>query len=151
MRHEPSVSENEPDLLGRSIRTLAWIGDAHFERELRLRLAGQGDFPTQRLDRARAMVASAKGQAALLATIEDELDDDESAIVRRGRNAELSGGGRAQRDIKAYRAATGLEALVAFWALRGQAGRDRFEAVLAPPLERAIEQAIARSRAPRRG
>lgn len=145
------MSENEPDLLRRSIRTLAWIGDAQFERELRIRLARQGDHPTHRLDRARAKIASAAGQAALLVQIEHALDDRERTVVQRARNAEVSGSGRAQRDVKTYRAATGLEALVAFWTLNGPSGSARFEAVLAPPLERAIEAALATSAQPRRG
>jgi rhodanese-related sulfurtransferase len=40
---------SEPPVQGeRSVRTLAWLGDAEFEREVRLRVARRGDFPTDR-------------------------------------------------------------------------------------------------------
>lgn len=135
-------------LLGRSIRTLAWLGDAEFEREVRLRIAARGDFPTERLDTIKARIVRAESQAALLAAFADEPDESEQAVVRRARNAEP--GGRGPRDTRAYRAATGLEALVAHWLLGGD--RARFEAILGVRLEAAIDDAFAAARArPRRG
>ena len=74
------------DLRGRSIRTLAWLGDAEFEREVRLRLARRGDYPTDRLHALKARVVCAEAQAELLAAIEPELDEHEAGVVRRGRN-----------------------------------------------------------------
>jgi ribonuclease-3 family protein len=74
--------------------------------------------------------------------IEPTLDDAERAVVRRARNASLRPSGRSHRNIRAYRAATALEALVAYWLLDGERGRARFLAVLAPPLERAIDTAL---------
>ena len=143
------MSDSEPDLRERSIRTLAWIGDAEFERELRIRLARRGDYPLDRLDGARAMISRAEAQARLLATIEEQLDPGELAVIQRARNASLKAGARSQRDTKAYRAATALEALVAHWMLGDD--RHRFDELLVPEIEAAIDEAIARSRRPRRG
>jgi ribonuclease-3 family protein len=141
---------NELDLSKRSIRTWAWIGDAEFEREVRLRVASRGDFPIDRLDAIKARVVRAEAQAALLAEIQAQLDGDELAVVRRARNARVSGSGRARRNVRDYRAATGLEALVAFWTLGEHTGR--LEEVLGPALDGAIDRAVARYRArPRRG
>jgi ribonuclease-3 family protein len=130
------------DLRGRSIRTLAWLGDAEFEREVRLRLARRGDYPTDRLHALKARIVCAEAQAELLAAIEPELDEVEVGIVRRGRNVSLKASGRAVRDVRTYRAATGLEALVAHWSLGEPAVRARFEALLGPRLEAAIDVAL---------
>lgn len=131
------------DLRGRSIRTLAWLGDAEFEREVRLRLARRGDFPTDRLHAMKARIVCAEAQAELLAALEPELDEDEVGVVRRGRNVGLKASGRAVRDVRTYRAATGLEALVAHWCCGEPAARARFEALVVPRLEAAIDAVVA--------
>jgi ribonuclease-3 family protein len=127
----------------RSIRTLAWLGDVEYEREVRWRIARRGDWPTQQLDTVRADLVRSEAQAAMLAAIEEDLSEEEHDVVRRARNARVSGSGRSQRNIKDYRAASGLEALVAHWAM-DPATRGRFEAVIGPRLEEAIEEALAK-------
>ena len=134
-----------------SVRSLAWLGDAEFERLVRRRVALRGDYPVDRLDRTRALVSRAEAQAELLAAVESMLSEEEQAVVRRARNASVRSGGRVQRDVKAYRAATGLEALVAWWVLGGTEGEARLEEVLGPPLDRAVASALERSAKPRRG
>jgi len=138
-------------LRGRSVRTLAWLGDAEFERAVRTRLALRGDHPVDRLDGARARVVRSEAQAALLAVIEADLEAAEVEVVRRGRNASVRAGGRAVRDVKAYRAATGFEALVGWWAAAGPGGWCRFEATVGAALDSALDDALERSRKPRRG
>ncbi len=140
----------ESELEGRSIRTLAWLGDAAFEREVRWRIAQRGDYPVDRLDAMKAEVVCAPAQAALLEKIDSELDDDERAVVQRGRNADTPSL-RGRKDTQTYRSSTGFEALIARWALRDGAWL-RFETLVGPHLEHAIDQAIAkRARRPRRG
>lgn len=134
----------------RSVRTLAWLGDAHFEVLVRTRICSLGDWPVDRLDRVRARCSRAEAQARMLAQIEAELDEDESAVVGRARNQKLRAGGRAQRDVKSYRAATALEALVAWWQQSAE-GRERCEALLGPILDAAIEAAFSASARPKRG
>jgi ribonuclease-3 family protein len=138
------------DLRGRSIRTLAWLGDAEFEREVRLRLALRGDYPTDRLHAMKARIVCGEAQAELLASLEPELDDDEAGVVRRGRNVNLKASGRGVRDVRAYRAATGLEALVAYWCFGDPGVRGRFEALVVPRLEAAIDAVLASQTAARR-
>ena len=75
------------DLRQRSIRTLAWLGDAEFEREVRRRLSIRGDFSTDRLDKLRARIVNAEAQATLLAELIAagalrEGDDDMPSHVR---------------------------------------------------------------------
>jgi ribonuclease-3 family protein len=139
-------------LLGRSIRTLAWLGDAFFEDEVRTRVALRGDYPIDRLDAIKAAVVRSETQAQLLAELEPELDDEEQTIVRRARNTAPPAGARGRRTTKDYRSASALEALVALWRLAGDEGRTRLEAVLAPRLDRVIDAAVAQhSRRVRRG
>jgi ribonuclease-3 family protein len=136
----------------RSIRTLAWLGDAEFERAVRRRLSLVGDYPTDRLDAMKADVVRAEAQAALLRIIEPDLDDEERAVAGRGRNAARPAAGPSRRDGRAYRAATGFEALVAWWALGDAQAQARFEAVVGPHLDAAIAAAVeAHRRKPRRG
>ena len=139
------------DLRQHSVRTLAWLGDAEFEQIVRRRVALLGDYPVDRLDRARALVSRAEAQAELVAAIEPALREEEAAVVRRARNASVRSGGRVKRDVKAYRAATGLEALVAWWVLGGPEGEARLEAVLGAHLNVAVARALERSEKPRRG
>lgn len=140
------------DLSGRSARTLAWLGDALFEREVRFRLARRGDYSVDRLDAMKAEVVRAETQAELLETIEPHLTEDEADVVARGRNAPVSAGGRAKRDVRTYRRATALEALVAYWATSDPSGSARFDELLGEPLTRAIDRAVERrARKPRRG
>jgi ribonuclease-3 family protein len=134
----------------RSIRTLAWLGDAEFEREVRLRVAARGDWPTDRLDRIRAQIVSAEGQTRLLQVIESALDSEESAVLRRARNLKVRPGSRT-RDVRTARSATGLEALIAFWCLGGELGRARWYDLLSASIEAAIDSSLAASQKPRRG
>lgn len=132
------------DLRGRSIRTLAWLGDVEFEREVRHRLVERGDFPSDRLDAMKTRVVRAEAQARLLATILPALRAEELDVVRRGRNAAPPVAGRGgRRSTVDYRAATALEALVGAWCLEGPAGRERLAEVLGGPLDEAVREAVA--------
>jgi len=141
------------DLRRRSIRTLAWLGDVAYEREVRWRIARRGDYATERLDAIKSDIVRAEAQAAMLATIEPELTEDELAVARRGRNTSPAASARGRKNTREYREATGFEALVGIWALeRERGGWQRFEALVAPRLERAIDEAFARRlQKPKRG
>jgi ribonuclease-3 family protein len=140
-----------PSLRDSSIRTLAWLGDAHFERMVRWALAERGDYPVTRLDEARARVVRAEAQAALLEQIEPHLDANEQALVRRGMNAQIRGKGRANRDTRAYRAATGLEALIGWWACGEREGAARIDEALRPALDASLDAALDASAPIKRG
>lgn len=141
---DESTRPHSPDLRGRSIRTLAWLGDAEFEREVRLRLSRRGDYPTDRLDKLRARIVNATAQAALLGELLDAgaLREDELAVVGRARNAEVRGPGRGRSSVREYRAATALEALIAWWMAGDEA--ERFAELVAPAIETRIDEALSR-------
>jgi ribonuclease-3 family protein len=136
----------------RSVRTLAWLGDAEIEREVRIRLARRGDYATDRLHAMKARVVCAEAQAALLAAIEAALDEVEAGVVRRARNLNAKAGGRGVRNTRDYRSATALEALVGHWCFVAAGGRERLAAVVVPWIEARIDEAVvAEGKALRRG
>ena len=132
---------DDSQLRGRSIRTLAWLGDVEFEREVRIRLSRRGDYPTDRLDKLRARLVQAEAQASLLAALleADRLREDELAVVGRARNAPVNRAS-GRRGVREYRAATALEALIAWWIVGGEL--DRFEALIVPAIEAQIDQLL---------
>ncbi len=137
-------------LLQRSVRTLAWLGDVAFERDVRWRVCQRGDYPVDTLDTIKAAVVRAEAQAALLESIDSELTEDERAVVQRGRNAKTTSL-RGKKDTKSYRSATGFEALVARWAL-SEGEWSRYESLVVPRLEPMIDAAVAKkAKRPRRG
>ena len=125
-----------------AVRTLAWLGDAEFEVEIRRRVAFRGDIPVQRKNQVAAALAHAAAQAQLLASIEPLLDEAETAVVRRGRNAPTRRTPPRGIDRRIYRASTGLETLVAVWALDPKNGTVRIQNVLHPAIDRAIDALV---------
>lgn len=130
------------DVAQRSIRTLAWLGDAQFELDVRRRLSDRGDYPIDRLDAMKAHIVCAARQAELLAVVEAHLDEDEIAIVRRARNTSVGGKARGRTDVRTHRSATALEALIAYW-LADPTRQARYDTLLGPPLATAVDQAVA--------
>jgi 23S rRNA maturation mini-RNase III len=116
-----------------------------------VRVAMRGDFPIDRLDAIKAAVVRAERQAALLEAILGALDEHEASVVRRARNTAPPSSARGRRSMQCYRAASALEALVAAWSTSA-AGLARLEEILGPPLEAAIDEAVAAlSKRTRRG
>jgi ribonuclease-3 family protein len=139
------------DIRRSSIRTLAWIGDAEWERIIRRRLAGLGDYPVDRLERMRARLARAETQAELLDAILPRLEPEELDVVRRARNARFGRSGvRSDLTIRTYRAASAFEALVGWWACGLTPFEGRFEVLVGGELSTrlaAMQEELARERA----
>ena len=68
--------------------TWAYVGDAVFELYVRNHLVNQMKSKPHKLHLESIKYVKAKSQADLLASLQDELTDEEKDIVRRGRNAE---------------------------------------------------------------
>ena len=88
---------------------LAWLGDAVWELHQRLRHCRQ---PGRSDDLHRAVVAEvrADAQAIALQRLEPWLEEEEKALVRRGRNR--AGRGPRSADAATYGQATGFETMV---------------------------------------
>lgn len=101
---------------------LAYLGDAVMEVWVRERLVRSGLPGTRELNAAALEYVTAPRQAAAMKNILPVLEEDESAIFRRGRN--LGHTNLPRRATAAeYRSATGLEALVGYLHLCGRAER----------------------------
>ncbi|MEW6725285.1 MAG: ribonuclease III domain-containing protein [Bacillota bacterium] len=101
---------------------LAYVGDAYFELQVRLKLLEMGCRKPNDLHRTARELVSAAAQAGLLANLGRHLTEMEQAIVRRGRNAK-AGHGHRSTDAATYQQSTGFEALIGYLYLTGQDAR----------------------------
>jgi ribonuclease-3 family protein len=104
---------------------LAYIGDVVFSTYVRLRLLPTSSHVRVLNDLGMRMV-SAVYQARAMTVLEAELDAEEQAVFRRGRNAKSSVPKSA--SVHEYRMATALEALLGYLYLEGR--QERLEQLL---------------------
>ncbi|HOC06823.1 MAG: Mini-ribonuclease 3 [Bacillota bacterium] len=101
------------------IQHLAWIGDAVYELYSRQRLVVAGETPPgKQVHRISAGFTSAEGQAEAVARLEEFFSQEESDLLRRGRNAK-----GLPRSSTEYCQATGLEVVVGWLWLSKQYSR----------------------------
>lgn len=101
---------------------LAYIGDAVYELAVRRYLVTQGSVKVNQLHKGAVRYVRAGAQARALFALEEKLTEEETAVVRRGRNAK-SATLPKNADIMEYRQATALEALIGYLYLQGQQER----------------------------
>ena len=121
------MKEQEPlaRAAGLSPATLAYVGDAVFELFVRERLVRHETDATARvLHRRATALVRASTQAKMARALAGLLTPAEQDILRRGRNAHC-GRVPAGAKVSEYRLATGLESLMGFLHLDGQADRLR--------------------------
>jgi ribonuclease III family protein len=102
--------------------TLAYIGDAVQELYVRHHLVASGEVRPQKLQQLAIRYVSAAAQAHAIQTIMDQLTEDEISVYKRGRNAKTTSISR-RADVGEYRQGTGLETLLGYLYLMGQADR----------------------------
>lgn len=114
--------------------SLAWIGDAIFSLYVRKHLIAQGYSRPKDLEAMQARICSARGQSAILETLEEEnwLNEEEMDFVRKGRNANVRSKAK-NADIATYLRATGFETLLGYLDFSGQ--DERLKALLKKSLE----------------
>ncbi len=105
-----------------SMLGLAHIGDAVFELMTRAALCAEGHTAVQELHRRTTARVNAPAQARAAERILPLLDEEESAIYRRGRNTHVNSIPHAA-NVGQYHAATGLEALFGWLYLQGRTER----------------------------
>lgn len=103
---------NNPSLL--SPLSLAYIGDAVYELYVRNRIISENpNMPAHKLHLKTVKYVKAEAQSRSINAIMEELNEEEEAIYRRGRNAK-SYTAPKNADIRDYRRATGFEALMGY-------------------------------------
>lgn len=103
---------------------LAYMGDAVFEKYVRLHLLQSGRVRPNKLHKEATRYVSAKAQANIIhAFIENQLlSEEEIAVLKRGRNAK-SGSVPKNTDVQTYRYSTAFEALIGYLFLGGNEKR----------------------------
>ena len=102
--------------------TLAYIGDAVQELFVRHHLIASGEVKPKKLQETAIRYVSAAAQSHAIQTIMDQLTEDEISVYKRGRNAKTTSISR-RANVGEYRQGTGLETLLGYLYLTGQADR----------------------------
>lgn len=101
---------------------LAFIGDAVHTLAVRTELALTHTSKTDKLHVLTSKRVKASAQAELLDSIKDDLNETETEIYMRGRNAHTATVAK-NATIADYKKATGFEAVIGYLYLTGQTGR----------------------------
>ncbi len=126
----PRLSEDE--LRGMSAIALAHMGDAVYETLVRTWLCVHGTATGKDLHRATVALVCAAAQAEKMTKILPLLTQEEAAVYKRGRNANVHTMSRSASPAQ-YHTATGLECLMGFLYLKGD--RDRAEELFRAMME----------------
>ena len=115
-----------------SMLGLAHIGDGVYELMTRTMLCRQGHTAIGELHKRTVSFVRAPAQAKAALRLLPLLDEEETAVYKRGRNAHVHGVPQGA-DVGEYHAATGLEALFGYLYLTGR--QDRLNALFAAIME----------------
>lgn len=117
------MTDTEKNVLQMSPLTLAYLGDAVFELFVREKLVAAGSMPPGKFRKSATEYVSAHAQSAFYERVRDKLDENETAVFKRGRNSGATGG--KNTDPAEYSRATGLEAVFGYLWLTGRETRAR--------------------------
>lgn len=117
---EPHLTPDE--LRAISAIGLAHMGDAVYETLVRTWLCVHGQATGKELHRATIALVCAQKQAELAQRVLPQLTEEELAVYKRGRNANVHAMPRSATPAQ-YHAATGLECLMGWLYLRGDKER----------------------------
>lgn len=117
---EPHLTPDE--LRAISAIGLAHMGDAVYETLVRAWLCVHGKATGKELHRATIALVCAQKQAELAQRVLPQLTEEELAVYKRGRNANVHAMPRSATPAQ-YHAATGLECLMGWLYLRGDKER----------------------------
>ncbi|MCK1995218.1 Mini-ribonuclease 3 [Peribacillus muralis] len=113
---------------------LAYIGDAVYETYIRHHLIQNGAVKPNLLHKKATSFVAAKAQNKIIHFFLESnwLSEEESAVVRRGRNAK-SGTVPKNTDVQTYRYSTAFEALIGYLYLSGRI--ERMEELIKSSIE----------------
>ncbi|MCI5892362.1 MAG: ribonuclease III [Clostridiales bacterium] len=98
--------------------TLAYIGDCVYELYVRTYLIKDANHNVNKLHKSATKYVCCKAQAELYRKIENMLTDAELAVYKRGRNTKSHV--PKNSEMKDYRIATGVEALIGHLYIKGE-------------------------------
>lgn len=101
---------------------LAYMGDNVYEFVSRTYALHKGNRQSEKLHAECAKRARAGAQAEIAAVLFPMLSEEEAAVYKRGRNANVYTKAK-NASMAEYHEATGLEALIGYLYLRGEYGR----------------------------
>ncbi|MEE1280105.1 MAG: ribonuclease III domain-containing protein [Oscillospiraceae bacterium] len=113
--------------------TLAFLGDAVYELEIRRHLCGNGSAPSGVLHKKAVHFVCAAYQAKAYDLLSEILNEAEMAVMKRGRNANSASVPKSSSPIE-YRKATGVESLFGYLHLKGE--QDRINDLIAIILDK---------------
>lgn len=102
--------------------TLAFLGDAVYELEIRRFICAGGSVPSGVLHKKTVHFVCAAYQAKAYDLLEGFLTENEMAVMKRGRNANGASVPKSSSPQE-YRKATGIEALFGYLYLKGEEER----------------------------
>lgn len=114
------VGDNSPKSY--SPLVLAYIGDAVFEMLVRTMTVSKANAPVNSLHKASRRYVNAGAQAKMYDKIKESLSEEETAVLKRGRNAKSFTSAK-NASVTDYRHATGIEALFGYLYLKGENAR----------------------------
>ncbi len=98
---------------------LAYLGDAVFELLVRTYVLNKGKTSVNNMHKNSKSIVNAAAQAKMYFKLLDYLSDEETAILKWGRNAKSYTSSK-NASVLDYRHATGLEALFGYLFLKGK-------------------------------
>ena len=101
---------------------LAYIGDAVYELIVRTMVISHGSIQVNKMHKKSASLVNAGTQAEMIRLMMEELTEEETAVYKRGRNAESVTTAK-HATVVDYRTATGFEALCGYLYLMGRLER----------------------------
>lgn len=112
----------ETDIKTYSPLALAYIGDGIYDLIIRTVVVGRGNLPAEKLHKKVIQYVNAGTQAAMIEAVLEDLNEEEEAVYRRGRNAKSYTKAK-NATVGDYRKATGFEALMGYLYLQNKMGR----------------------------
>lgn len=130
-------SLNSEDIKMMNTASLAYMGDAVYEIYVRKRVIENGRVAPSKLHRMSTGYVKAEAQAKAIRAMEDMLSEEESSVVKRGRNHRVTSKAK-NADIVTYRWATAFEALIGYLYLLNR--KERMEEIIFKAMEVIDEQ-----------
>lgn len=128
IKNVEDIKMSESDVRLLNPITLAYMGDSIYEMYVRKYIVyNSKDKRGNNLHKMSIKFANAKAQSQFLEQIKDMLSEEESSIVRRGRNSK-TGHVPKSASVIDYKRATALEALIGYLYLLNR--NDRIDEIM---------------------